>query len=65
MNLVSACTERLAVAVTVTMKVTMAYISHVNSADTDDLGALADSRYFLRTSFCLLDIAPKNASICA
>lgn len=66
MNLVSACMYgEVAVAGTVTMKVAMTYISHVDSADTDDLGALTDSRYLFGTSFCLLDIAPKNTSICA
>lgn len=43
----------------------MTYISHVNSADTDDLGALADSRYLFGAGLCLLDIATENASICA
>lgn len=54
-----------AAAVTVTMEATMTYISHVNCANTNDLGALADSRYLFGTGFCLFDIAPENTSICA
>lgn len=55
----------VAVRVRVRVMVMVTYISHVNPANSDDLGPIADSCYIFGAGFCLLDIAPENTSVCA
>lgn len=50
---------------TVTVTVAVTYISHVNAANTDDFGAVADSCDLFGAGLCLLDIAAENTSVCA
>lgn len=42
----------------------MTYISHVNTANTNDLGAIADGCYLFGTGLGLFDVAPKDTGIC-
>lgn len=41
----------------------MTYISHVYTANTDDLGAIADGGYFFGTGLRLFDVAPKDTGV--
>lgn len=41
----------------------MTYVSHVNTTDTNDLGAIADGRYLFGTGLGLLDVAPEDTGV--
>lgn len=53
------------VAATVTAAMTVTYISHIDSANADDLGSFTNRRDLFSTGLGLFDIAPKNTGVCA